>query len=260
MSWAAYCQIADWEPPPNGLPKGYDWKKVPKGDFTAFLPGANKIRLQYCEDGTTRARDWHAHVPSMEWKKGDGRIVTSREMFGVVPREDPNQPWGYDQKPLIGISREEIAFLCTKITTPSVTYRLPTEAEWEKGARGGLINKLFPWGNDAPTKGNCDFNRFDEFSIQPMRRFSPNNYGLYAMSGCVWECVADWYDAEYYTESTKLNPTGSNDGNEKVLRGGAWSDCADVQTVSYRGARLPEKGGTPNIGFRLCRVKAPGAS
>jgi sulfatase modifying factor 1 len=257
ISWAAHCQMAGWEPPPNGLPKGFDWKKIPKGDFIGFLPAANKVRLQYCENATTRARDWHAHIPDMEWKKGDGQKTTSREMFGEVPRENPALPWGYDQKPVIGISQGEIEFLCKKITTARAVYRLPTEAEWEKGARGGLVGKRFPWGNDAPNPESCDFDRFDQFSIQPSRRFSPNGYGLYAMSGGVWEWVSDWYDAEYYSESTSINPNGAGSGNEKVLRGGSWSDCGEVQTVSYRGARAPEKGGTPNIGYRICRVDMP---
>jgi formylglycine-generating enzyme required for sulfatase activity len=173
ISWATYCQLAEWEAPPNGLPKGFDWKKVPKGDHVASVPAANKVRLQYCENETTRARDWHAHVPKMEWKRGD-QIVTSKEMFGEVPRENPELPWGYDLKPLIAISWEGIEFLCQKISNSTARYRLPTEAEWEKGARGGLINKPFPWGNELPNTKNCDFNRFDNFAIQPMRRFSPN--------------------------------------------------------------------------------------
>jgi formylglycine-generating enzyme required for sulfatase activity len=96
-----------------------------------------------------------------------------------------------------------------------------------------------------------------------MHRFPPNSYGLYAMSGGIWEWTSDWYDALYYGESPRFNPTGVSNGQEKVLRGGSWSDCAEAITVSFRMSRQAndwrkESWGehlAPNIGFRLCRVE-----
>jgi formylglycine-generating enzyme required for sulfatase activity len=88
---------------------------------------------------------------------------------------------------------------------------------------------------------------------------------MYAMNGCVWEWTRDWYDRESYHRSPESDPEGPEKGEEKVLRGGSWSDCATVQTVTFRMSRASlswrEEGSwrahlAPNIGFRLCRVAA----
>jgi formylglycine-generating enzyme len=255
VSWATYCDLMDWAPPPASFPSG-------EGNF--HLREENKIRLQYCEDATTRARDWHAHEPGLGFvNMGTGERNPVKNIFGEPPREDPRRPWKYDRKPMVSISWQEAEEMCERISDSMLSYRLPTEAEWEKAARGGLINNPYPWGDAQPSESWCDFNRFDEFSILPMRRFPPNAYGLYAMSGCVWEWTSDWYDAQYYAESSSLNPTGPSTGSEKVLRGGSWSDCAEALTVSFRmsrGANSWRDGSwghhfAPNIGFRLCRVE-----
>ena len=265
ISWSTFCDLMDWEPPPVSHPKSMqDLKGVSEKGLRPgfFLREENKIRLQYCEDATTRAGDWHSHSPEDEWITGTGQRTTARMLFGEPPREDPRRPWKYDRKPMVSVSWQEAEELCNFISNSDVVYRLPTEAEWEKAARGGLINCLYPWGDDPPTQECCDFNRFDEFSILPMRRFEPNGYGLYAVSGCVWEWTSDWYDSQYYTESSRHNPMGPATGQEKVLRGGSWADCEEAVTVSFRMSR---RAGTwkqgwgghfaPNIGFRLCRVK-----
>jgi formylglycine-generating enzyme required for sulfatase activity len=85
------------------------------------------------------------------------------------------------------------------------------------------------------------------------------------MTGSVWEWTSDWYDAEYYATSPGGDPTGPGTGEERVLRGGSWTDCADVVTVSFRmsrGSRSWTEGGwspafAANVGFRLCRRQPP---
>jgi formylglycine-generating enzyme len=257
ISWARYCEILDWVSPPEGHPK----TPVDSQKAGFHLHQENKIRLQYCEDYTLRARDWHAHVPEHEWLRGKKK-VKAREIFGEVRREPPDSPWEYDQKPMVAVSWQSAQEFCDRFSEQHRDYhcRLPTEAEWEKAARGGLVGATYSWGNEPADPDRCDFNRFDSFSIQPPRRFIPNGYGLYGMCGGVWEWTADWYDADYYQDSPRLDPTGPADRKEKVLRGGSWADCAEAVTVSFRYSRpaahwQEETWGAhycPNIGFRIC--------
>lgn len=263
VSWATFCDLMNWEPPPLGFPKkpADDSNSEQEGRSLFPLREENKIRLQYCESGTVRARDWHAHSPNDRWITGSGAPTTSQELFGEPNRNDPRRPWSYDRKPMVSVSWQSAEQLCKQLSSADVLYRLPTEAEWEKAARGALVNCMYPWGNELPSARCCDFDRFDEFSILPARKFKPNGYGLYAMSGGVWEWTADWYEDGYYKNSPALNPFGPQKGEEKVLRGGSWSDCAEVVTVSYRMSRHSQywgEGGwgghfAPNIGFRICR-------
>lgn len=259
ISWATYCDLMEWGPPPSGAPRaGAEVIKDENVQPAFFLDQENRIRLQYCESATTRAGDWHAHLPS-----GESLESPLSALFGPVPRDDPRRPWQYDRKPMVSVSWLEAEELCEKLSTRDVLYRLPTEAEWERAARGGLIGCKYPWGDKPPTGDRCDFDRFDEFSILPMRRFLPNGYGLYAMSGCVWEWTSDWYDVQYYAEAGETDPKGPSAGREKVLRGGSWADCVETVTVSFRMSRLANSwrqgnwGGhfAPNIGFRICRVE-----
>jgi len=137
-----------------------------------------------------------------------------------------------------------------RLSTPARTIRLPKESEWEKGARGGLVAARYPWGDNPPSHQNCDFDRFDEFSIKPFRTFPANGYALYTMSGGVWEWTSDSYDANSYI-SVQAAPSASH---EQVVRGGSWADCADAVTVSFRMS-LDRFCMTPNVGFRLCRIE-----
>jgi formylglycine-generating enzyme required for sulfatase activity len=114
-----------------------------------------------------------------------------------------------------------------------------------------LIGCRYAWGNEPPRNDNCDFGRLEPFMIKPSRTFPPNGYGLYAMCGSVWEWTSDLYLVRPYSRA-------QNRGAERVLRGGSWTDPAEVVTVSFRMSREGTFGGwqshlNPNIGFRLCR-------
>jgi formylglycine-generating enzyme required for sulfatase activity len=160
---------------------------------------------------------------------------------------------GYSDHPVVGVSWYGAAAYCQW-----VGGQLPTEAQWEKAARGGLEGQILPWGNEVIVgqanfcdegcticveeciNGSVEVFSNDGFEqAAPVGSFAPNGYGLYDMAGNVSEWVADWYSFGYYSNSPYENPQGPEDGISRIIRGGTWGDSALSLRVALRGSHLP---------------------
>jgi serine/threonine-protein kinase len=161
-------------------------------------------------------------------------------------------PQGKQDHPVVSINWNDALAFCAWVSKScGQKVRLPTEAEWEKAARG-TDARIYPWGDQSPDANRCNYYGTVR-DTTPVGKYSPQGdspYGCVDMPGNVWEWVNDWYGP--YSSASASNPTGPASGDGRVLRGGSWSDIDSNLRVSYRVRFTPDYRNY-NYGFRCSR-------
>lgn len=163
---------------------------------------------------------------------------------------DPN--FNDSKMPVVAVSWHEAMAYCEWLSGASgKRFRLPTEAEWECAARGGVQGSLYPWG-DSPPESLPDYANRWKNGPEPVGLYPPNAYGVYNLGDNVHEWCSNWYDANYYCHSPERNPQGPADGARRASRGGSWRHHIKVSRNAARSS-IPPEFQYADYGFRVAR-------
>jgi formylglycine-generating enzyme required for sulfatase activity len=223
---------------------------VPAGEFTMGLDNdryetdnpAHKITLSaYWIDRTEVTNDMYEKcveanvcVPPYSEASGGIKLYYGNSMFANFP--------------VI-----HIAWLSASEYCEWVGRRLPTEAQWEKAARGATDERIYPWGDTEPFRDLANFGRqVNNMTAVNEQSEGRSPYGALNMAGNVWEWVSDFYDPDYYSKSLSRDPTGPVIGDKRVMRGGSWKDYPSTIRVVHRYADYPLSANS-SLGFRCAR-------
>ncbi len=177
-----------------------------------------------------------------------GRFVaeTSRKPANFRQEDSLSRP----EQPVVGPSWFDAVAYCEWLkTSTGKRYRLPTEAEWEWAARGGLANCLYPWGDTGVAERRDYAGKWRE-GPEPVGVSQPNAYGLYEMCENVHEWCSDWYGRDYYSASPADNPRGPETGTRRVSRGGSWRHHVKISRCAARSS-IPPEFEYADYGFRV---------
>ncbi|WP_142055728.1 formylglycine-generating enzyme family protein [Pseudonocardia kunmingensis] len=208
--------------------------------FVGFLPGPLR-RISPRPDRTP----WWAAVSGATWAapEGPGSDLTGREDHPVV----------------------QVSYADARAFAAWAGGRLPSEAEWEYAARGGLEQARFPWGDELEPDGRHRCNVWQgSFPVRntaadgykgaaPVDAYEPNGFGLYNVAGNVWEWCADWFSTTHHLSAGRTDPQGPERGDSRVMRGGSYlchASYCNRYRVAARTASTPDSAGG-NLGFRV---------
>lgn len=243
---------------------GMEFVKVPAGPFLMGMPKKGNVLTEWLDTSANADEKPQRRVEiSCDYYMARFPITNAQyaEYCQATGLKHPIIDWQKTPKhPVTRVSWFEagkyVQWLdeLLKDTAPlDLVFRLPTEAEWEKAARG-TDGRSYPWGSYLPGPALCNFNN-NELDTTPVGKYSPTGdspYGCADMAGNVWEWVADWHNEDYYSHAPERDPRGPKSGRYKVLRGGSWNDGYDLLRVSnrYRSYLVSTDG---RFGFRcLC--------
>jgi formylglycine-generating enzyme required for sulfatase activity len=214
------------------------WSHIPKEKFARLV------------EDTVAGAHWWCRVPGAKWDAPEG------------PGSDVSNMGDH---PVVHVSWADAQAYCAWSG-----QRLPTEAEWEYAARGGLEQKLYPWGDKLRPNGeyrcniwqgifpNYDTGEDGYAGTSPVDAYPPNPFGLYSITGNTWEWCSDWFSATFHRTATRVNPKGPSKGMSRVMKGGSFlchrSGCNRYR-VGARSSNTPDSS-TSNLGFR-CVLQSP---
>ncbi|MGH9774056.1 MAG: formylglycine-generating enzyme family protein [Candidatus Acidiferrales bacterium] len=183
--------------------------------------------------------------------------VTRAEYEGFISETSHRVPLFWDerdfnhpQQPVVAPSWFDAAAHCEWLSQKTGRhFRLPTEAEWERAARGGLQEKLYAWG-DAPPESLPAYAERWKSGPEPVGGSAPNGFGLFNMGDNVHEWCADWYHPGYYAVSPERNPTGPAETKRRASRSGSWRHHVKISRVAARSS-IPPEFQYADYGFRV---------
>jgi len=271
VKWAVLLLAAYAAGPPAVVNDGY-------GDFVYVPAGAFKMGDNF-GDGESRERPVHTvdldafyiakyETTNGEWRKFRDDPGYDDPKFWPGGRPVPKDQIPYwkdsrnhgggtpdsDNYPVLGVNWDSATAYCAFLSAKTgKKYRLPTEAEWEKAARG-TDQRKYPWGNTID-RSDANYTGAQPFDTgMPVGSYNkPSPYGAYDMAGNVMEWVQDWYSRDYYSVSPKKNPKGPAEGAYRVMRGGTFfMDAFELRTYA-RTAAWPSFQSHRMVGFRAAR-------